>query len=167
MSKKRSKNMWDAVVQADLLPVMNIMFLLIPALLMAMEFASMAEINVSPPLRGGEPTAKKDSGEKPLEFKVMIRSDGFAPRTQTGELPEIPLRGGELDFEALAVATRSLKSAYPQEVSVTVSAENNVPMDKLVRTLDTLRGDGCKLARVRMGEEPSSECLFFSPVIES
>lgn len=165
--KKRGSNLWDAVVQADLLPVMNIMFLLIPALLMAMEFASMAQIQVSPPRIGGEPTASNTPDEPRLEYKVMIRSDGFAPRTTTGPLPDIPLRSGELDFEALAAATRSLKSAHPAEVSVTVSAENDVSMDKLVRTLDTLRGDGCKLAGVQKGEQPGAQCLFFAPVIES
>ena len=46
MGKKRYQE--DEIV-ADLLPVLNIMFLLIPALLLAMEFASMASINVSPP----------------------------------------------------------------------------------------------------------------------
>lgn len=169
MSKKRSKTLWDAVVQADLLPVMNIMFLLIPALLMAMEFASMAEINVSPPkmcASCGESDPNKPT-EKPLAFKVMIRSDGFVASTQSGGSSEIPLRGGELDFAALADTTRTLKSAHPDEVTVTVTAENDVPMDKLVRTLDTLRGDGCKLAGVRNGEMPSTQCMFYSPVIES
>ena len=41
--KKRSQDM-GTTVEADLLPVLNIMFLLIPALLLAMEFASMASI---------------------------------------------------------------------------------------------------------------------------
>ena len=40
------KKMEEEEIQANLLPVMNIMFLLIPALLMAMEFASMASKTV-------------------------------------------------------------------------------------------------------------------------
>lgn len=169
MSKKRKSTLWDAVVQADLLPVMNIMFLLIPALLMAMEFASMAEINVAPPkmcASCGESDPDKPV-EKPLAFKVMIRSDGFVATTQSGGKSEIPLRSGELDFAALADTSRTLKSAHPTEVTVTVSAENDVPMAKLVQTLDTLRGDGCKLAGVRNGEQPGPQCMFFAPVIES
>ena len=169
MAKKRSNNLWDAVVQADLLPVMNIMFLLIPALLMAMEFASMAQINVSPPkmcATCGEPDPNKPKTE-PLAYKVMIRSDGFVATSQSGGKSEIPLRSGELDYAALADATRSLKSAHPDEVTVMVTAENDVPMDKLVRTLDTLRGDGCKLGGVRNGEQPGPQCMFYSPVIES
>lgn len=166
-TRKRANDLLDAVVSADLLPVMNIMFLLIPALLLAMEFASMAQIQVSPPRFGGEPTAANTPDQPRLEYKVMIRSDGFAPRTQSGAMAEIPLRSGELDFEALAATSRQLKSAHPHEVSVTVTAEGDVPMDKLVQTLDTLRGDGCKLAGVQRGEQPTVQCLFFAPVIES
>jgi biopolymer transport protein ExbD len=168
MSKKRT-NVGDETVQADLLPVMNIMFLLIPALLLAMEFASMAAISVSPPkmcASCGEPDPDKPV-VKPLAFKVMIRSDGFVASTQGANMPEIPLKSGELDYDALASTSRTLKSAHPDEVSVTVSAEGDVPMDKLIRTLDTLRGDGCKLAPVAQGEQPGAQCMFFSPVIES
>src|SRR5690606_23679151 len=64
---------------ANVLPVMNIMFLLIPALLLAMETASMAGVAISPPnICGGcsdntaEPTTKE-----PLELKVTILADGF------------------------------------------------------------------------------------------
>lgn len=169
MSKKRTSNLWDVAVSADLLPVMNIMFLLIPALLMAMEFASMASISVSPPkmcAACGEPDPNKPA-QAPLAFKVMIRSDGFLASTQGANMPEIPLRSGEPDYAALAEASRTLKAAHPDEVTVTVTAESDVPMATLVRTLDTLRGDGCKLAGMNVGEQPSAQCLFFSPVIES
>ena len=53
MARKQSKEP-EEVTQADLLPVMNIMFLLIPALLMAMEFAQMAAITVVPPTHGAD-----------------------------------------------------------------------------------------------------------------
>ena len=43
------KKFEEEEIEANLLPVMNVMFLMIPALLMAMEFAQMASINVSPP----------------------------------------------------------------------------------------------------------------------
>ena len=43
------KKFEEEEIEANMLPVMNVMFLMIPALLMAMEFAQMASINVSPP----------------------------------------------------------------------------------------------------------------------
>ena len=75
----RKKREEDEIV-ANLLPVMNIMFLLIPALLMAMEFASMASINVSPPKfssQPSEPKPEEEKKEKPLNLKVFIMEDGY------------------------------------------------------------------------------------------
>ena len=49
MARRRKKNAEEGEVEANLIPVMNVMFLLIPALLLAMEVARFAAINVSPP----------------------------------------------------------------------------------------------------------------------
>ena len=83
MARKRKKNQ-EAEVEANLLPVMNIMFLLIPALLMAMEFASMAAINVSPPKFAAQANDKKvdKKEEKPLDLKVFIMEDGYRVSAQ-------------------------------------------------------------------------------------
>lgn len=40
-------------------------------------------------------------------------------------------------------------------------------MDLLVRTIEVLRGDSCKLAGYARGEGPGADCLFWSPVIAS
>ncbi len=164
---KKPKSLWEEAVQADLLPVMNIMFLLIPALLMAMEFASMAQIAVSPPKMCGDCGASATKPSEPLVLKVAIRRDGFALKTQNAALPEIGLRDGGLDQAALAVTAKELKVAHPEEVQVTVTAESDVPMSALVNTLDTLRGADCKLAGVARGEAPGANCMFYQVVIES
>lgn len=168
MTRKPPRSLWDTVVQADLLPVMNIMFLLIPALLLAMEFASMAQITISPPkMCGGCSDTASPKPAAPLLLKVAIRRDGFLVHTQSAALPEIGLRDGGLDHAALAVTARELKATHPDEVQVTVTAEGDVPMSHLVQTLDTLRGADCKLGGLARGEAPGPACLFFEAVIES
>lgn len=162
--KKRSSEL-VAEVKADLLPVMNIMFLLIPALLVAMEFASMASVSVKPPdLCGG--CSSKTAASEPVRFEVEIRTDGFKATADGATLGEpIPLKDGAHDFAALADRTRTLKHSHPDEARVTVTAESHVRMQTLVQTLDTLRGDGCRLAGVAAGEAPPAECLFWEVAI--
>ena len=76
MSARREEE--EETVQADMLPVMNVMFLLIPALLLAMEFASMAQIPIQTPKFTGLPSTTPPTAPKQqLEFKVIIGSDGF------------------------------------------------------------------------------------------
>jgi biopolymer transport protein ExbD len=164
--KKRSMEL-VAEVRADLLPVMNIMFLLIPALLVAMEFAAMSSVVVSPPdLCGG--CSDRTASKEPIHFKVEIREDGFKATAGGAELgAPIPLQGGAHDFAALGDMTRTLKRSHPDEVRVTVTAESRVRMQTLVQTLDTLRGDGCRLAGVAVGEAPPPDCLFWQVNISS
>lgn len=165
MKKPRAE---EATVEADMLPVMNVMFLLIPALLLAMEFASMATIPVTAPRLTSNVTADSPPPTTPaLEFKVMIGRDGFEATTRGGEKVRIPLSGSDHDYTALGDAARRLKLVFPTESAVTVTAESDIPMSTLVRTIDTLRGDDCKMAGWARGEQPGADCLFWSPVIES
>ncbi|MFY0539645.1 hypothetical protein [Nannocystis pusilla] len=60
---KRKKFEEEEIV-ADLLPVMNVMFLMIPLLLAAMEYASFASINVSPP-RSRPPAPRRSPTTRP------------------------------------------------------------------------------------------------------
>ncbi len=164
---KRRSGALETVIEADLLPVLNIMFLLIPALLLAMEFASMASIDVSPP-RMCASCGRSDAVTERFELTVEIRSDGFQARVNGSDSGEpIPLRGGAHDFAALAVAAKEMKAAHPDKVDVTVRAESAVHMQTLVSTLDTLRGEKCTLAGMRNGEEAPTSCLFWQAVVAS
>ncbi len=180
------------VEEANLLPVMNIMFLLIPSLLLAMEVAAMAQITVSPPKYAAAASTPEDKPEekkeKPLELKVFIMEEGYrvsagkqqegaeAGQEQNSEAPTIPLAkpGAPMDdyerynYTELEAKAREYKNKYPNEVVVTISAENTVPLGVLTRTMDALRGDDCRLLKaITANEEIPPECMFWQPVIEA
>ncbi len=130
----------------NLLPVMNIMFLMIPALLLAMEIAKMAAIVVSPPKFAAAPPDQKEEEkleEKPWKLKVSSsptasgrrpRSSRRAPRPgrhKTVQVPGIPLAKPSApmdDYSALRSTSRSkpkesyVKSKAKHETTVTLSA---------------------------------------------
>jgi hypothetical protein len=184
---KKNKTLVEAEVETNLIPIMNIMFLLIPALLLAMEVARFASISVSPPHTHAPATTTQDPVE-PLVLKVMIREDGYrlaavgqqlgsgAGQAIDSSTPTIPLarpRAGLDDFErydysSLEAQAKDLKRLFPLESVVTVTAEGNIPFQVLTRTLDALRGRDCRLMRVlTANEEVPPECLFFHPVVEA
>lgn len=183
------KKFQEEELEANLLPVMNIMFLLIPALLMAMEFAQMASINVSPPKFAAAAQQKEEQkkDEKPLNLKVFVMEDGFrvsaaeqqegaeAGKAQDSKAPTIGLakQGAPLtdyeryDYEQLEGKAKHYKSLFPHEVVVTVSAEANIPMQAIIMTMDALAGRTCKIAKaLKGGEEIPDECLFWQPIVE-
>jgi biopolymer transport protein ExbD len=184
------KNNEIHVEEANVLPVMNIMFLLIPALLLAMEVASMAAIAVSPPKFAAAPSDKKEEEkkeEKPLKFKVFILADGFrvstaaqqegaeAGQAQDSSGPSIPLAKPSApaddyeryDYAALEAKAKELKDKAKHETVVTISAENDIPMQVLISTMDAVRGSECKLLVLKEDEPMPEECLFFQPIVEA
>jgi len=171
--RAKKSHQQEGEVEANLLPVMNVMFLLIPALLLAMEVAPFASVTVVPPK--WSPVAdktEKPTTEDPLRFNVAVREDGFSARY--GKSPEsertidIPLgTDGKHDFVALEKRAAELKALFPEDSTVNITAESGIEYGTLVRSLDALRGTECSLAGALMGEEVPPECYFWSVVVES
>ena len=188
MARKKKKQE-EGEVEANLLPVLNVMFLLIPALLLAMEVARFASINVSPPKFAATADQKEKKDEqKPLNLKVFIMDDGYrvsasgqqagaeAGKSQDSTRPTIPLaKPGttiddfeRYDYEKLEAEAQNYKRLFPHETVVTISAENHIPLQVLTRTMDALRGSDCRLLKaMTANEEIPDECLFFQPIVEA
>jgi biopolymer transport protein ExbD len=186
---RKKKKIDEGEVEANLIPIMNIMFLLIPALLLAMEVASFAAISVSPPKFAAQANKKKeDKKEKePLNLKVFIMEDGYrvsaqgqqqgaeAGKSADSNRPTIPVKtpGSNLDdferydYAKLEAEAKKYKQLFPHETVVTISAENNIPLQVVITTMDSLRGTDCKLLRAMQGEEVPPECLFWQPIVEA
>lgn len=189
MARRRRKKEKEGEVEANLIPVLNIMFLLIPALLLAMEVASFAAVNVSPPKFAAQADQKKEDkkDEEPLNLKVFIMEDGYrvsaqgqqqgaeAGKEADSARPTIPLaKAGapmddfaRYDYARLEAEAKKYKQLFSHETVVTISAENSIPMQVLITTMDALRGTECRLLKAMQGEEVPAECLFWQPIVEA
>jgi biopolymer transport protein ExbD len=168
---------------------MNIMLLMIPALLLAMEVARLSAIAVSPPKFAATADQKQEEKkDKPLNLKVFIMADGYrvsasgqqsgaeAGKSADSSAPTIPLAKPDAPMEdfarynyvSLEAEAQKFKNLFPHETVVTVSAENSIPMQVLVSTMDALRGSQCKLmGAMQNGEEVPAECLFWQAIVEA
>jgi biopolymer transport protein ExbD len=186
---KRKKHAQEDFVEPNLIPIMNVMFLMIPALLLAMEVAKLAAITVSPPKFAAQSEEKeqKKKDEKPLNLKIFIMDDGYrisasgqqagaeAGKSADSSRPTIPLKkpGAPVeDYDRYDYATLEAKAEFkrlfPHETIVTISAENTIPFQAVVATMDALRGSQCRLLNaVSANEEVPEECLFWQPIVEA
>lgn len=171
--RAKQTNQQEGEVEANLLPVMNVMFLLIPALLLAMEVAPFAAVTVQAPKFSSLTSApSQDPPKELLRLRVVVREDGFSARY--GSSPEserkidIPLGAdGKHDFAALEGHAAELKALFPDDPVVNLTAENGIEYGTLVHSMDALRGRECSLAGAFMGESVPAECYFWSVVVES
>jgi len=189
MARKKKKQE-EGEVEANLIPVMNVMFLLIPALLLAMEVARFAAVNVTPPKFAATADQKKEKEEKdkPLNLKVFILEDGYrisaqgqqqgaeAGKSADSSKPTIALKKpgtpvdtdfDRYDYAKLEAEAKRYKGLFPHETVVTISAENTIPMQSLINTMDALRGTDCRLLKAMAGEKVPEECLFWQAIVEA
>lgn len=163
----------EGSTETQLLPVMNIMLLLIPALLLAMEVARMGAIEVRPPMTTRTAGSEDPPPAKP-QLRVFIANDGFelsigargsAPPTWIG-LAAAAVAGDRHDYPALEAEAESLLRLGTVDPVVYLDAESDVPMATLVATMDAMRGARCSLSSVRSGEDAPTGCLFYDVVVE-
>jgi len=163
---KKKKRVTIPQLDVDLIPVLSCMFLLIPALLLAMEAANWSSIPVSPPrsVAHGEPG--QDTDELP-HLAVQVREDGFAVSIGRcdgcGGPPDVVGLEGEDGLDGLRSAAAGIKASYPSLETVSLSAEGTIPLQTLVETMDVLRGSECSLLPGEVG----SNCLFPGVIIDA
>ncbi|MEM7160780.1 MAG: biopolymer transporter ExbD [Myxococcota bacterium] len=169
---KRRKRDEDAEVETNLIPVLSCLFLLIPALLLAMEVAPFTAVRVEPPKFCDGHTTANTPEHEPLRLRVHVRTDGFTTRygstIKSEREVDIPLSSdGAHDFAALEATASELKERFPEDTIVTISAENSVEYRTLVQSMDALRGRECSLKSAIYGEHAPDGCYFWSVVVQS
>ncbi|MCR9163320.1 MAG: ExbD/TolR family protein [Nannocystaceae bacterium] len=150
-------------LQVDLIPVLSCMFLLVPALLLAMEAANWASVPVSPP-RFTQEALGQPSPDEPRALRVEVREDGYA--LSLGPCPtcapdQVVALRGEDGLDGLREVARGIKASHPGVEQVYLSAEASISLQTLVETMDVLRGDTCSLAP----DSTRAGCLFPGVVI--
>jgi biopolymer transport protein ExbD len=154
----------------NLLPIMNIMLLLVPALLLAMEVARLSAIAVVPPRVG--PGVQGDPPTQDPALRVFVGEDGFV--VAVGEAPgeRIPLAQSSgvagdpasYDYVGLEQRARRVRDAYPQG-QLQLDAEGSIPLQTIVATMDALRGSQCRPGQLAPGEAPGPECLYLDVTV--
>ncbi|MHB8875678.1 MAG: ExbD/TolR family protein [Myxococcaceae bacterium] len=149
----------DDVGELNIVPYLDILMNLIIFILLSMTgLAAFGILNVNAPNYGGPSAgAGADDPNKPtLLLTVGISNKGFyvaavggvlgaapaesAPAAPGQGEPTIPKKAdGTYDFAALNAQMVNIKKAFPNESKVIVAAQNEIPYESLVNTMDACR----------------------------
>ena len=164
--RKRRLPQEEETGELNIVPYLDILVNLIMFLLVTQAtLVSLGLIDVTAPSYasiGPGPTNPTDDG-KNLRLTIGIAESGFFIAAKGGVLPgeegqpqeeeltpdgvarrepTVPKRpDGSYDYPALTVKLRSIKTAFPKAESIFVAADENIPYEILVRTLDASRED--------------------------
>lgn len=141
--------------EVNLVPIMNLVTILIPFLLMAIQFVSLAVIDSTLPAIGPPSTEAPDEDEKPLNLSVIISDEGY---TIAGAEAVLPPEGEDAgptvpctelgcpdadayDKKGLRQILNQIKDEYPNDETVILVPEARIPYEVLVVTMDATRDD--------------------------
>lgn len=168
---KRRVREVEKVGELQLVPYLDIMVNLTMFMLVSMtSMIQFAVLNVSVPSYGPSPTtqvAQPDKPKKQLLLNVAISVKGFYIAGSGGVLagspdqpadpksapPTIPLKAGPecagpspatscYDYVSLTKHMVDIKSKFPDENKVILTADQTIAYDVLIKTMDAVREDG-------------------------
>ncbi len=150
------KRIADEFEEINIMPLMNIIMLLIPFLILSVEFFKFGVINVSAPkLASGESSqSEPNKNNKPkLNLTVSVTKKGFTILTRgtkitqgckldhTGEpkLPTIPKIKDKYDFKALHSCLLEIKKPVQDEKRIIIMSEPTIKYETIVDVMDYSR----------------------------
>ncbi len=163
--------------ELNLVPVMNLVTILIPFLLMAAEFVSLAVIDSTLPAIGPPQPVEEEPDKPPLNLSLAITDAGItvlgadtvlfpegAPPIAEGETrpPTVPCKSGDTcaglddyDWGELTRILGLIKDEYPDDENVILVPDQRTKYEVIVKTMDFSRED-----RENKGPDGEPRLLF-------
>jgi len=133
----------EELAEPEMLPMMNVLFILVLALMGMSTFIPLGVISTQAPRLAGPGEGPTAGGAK-LNLTVMLQKNGInlsiAGAMETGAFPMLQgPEGQRYNFEALTDRLARLKAQYPNETRVLIMADPDVIYDDIVKVMDATR----------------------------
>lgn len=145
----------------DLVPIMNLVTILIPFLLMASSFVSLAVIDSTLPAIGAPQETTEDDPDETLNLSIIVTDEGFTVAGNDAVLkgpegaevdpedsgPTVPCSksncpsADSYDVKELTRLLSQIKDRWEDEENVILVPESGIPYEVLVMTMDAARED--------------------------
>jgi len=127
--------------ELDITAFMNLMVILVPFLLITAVFNQVNILEMNLPDQKTETPAKDEKPPK-FQLELILRQDKLVVGDRPGRvLKTFPLLSKEkgYDLKAVSKLLRELKARFPEQTASTLLLEPEVPYERLVQVMDTVR----------------------------
>lgn len=132
----------DSTFDLNLAPMLDIIVSIVPMLLLSVVFVEIMMIETPLPQPVSE-LVEKQREEKTVTFNLIIsKKEGYRfVIDDKGKKVEfaVPLKGKDLDGDALNARAYEIKKLYPQYFRLELKPDPDVKLNEIVKTMDELR----------------------------
>lgn len=161
---RKKKSFDNNITDLDLVPIMNLVVCLIPMVLWGASMVKLGVVNINAPKFGmGAAAEPVDEENKPLNLTIAVASDGFRLSATGADLnqvlglapavvidpaapegvpmagPVIPKKGDQYDYTELYNKMVAIKTRFPEETIVNLTAEPALPYKHIITVMDAIR----------------------------
>lgn len=126
----------------DITAFMNLMVILVPFLLLTAVFSrvTIVDLNIPPPTVATPSENKSKANEEPIRIDVTVRKTGIEiSDNKIGLIKQFPVEAGNYDIKGLSELLQNMKDRVPEKQDATILVEPDVPYEKLIQVMDTVR----------------------------
>jgi len=155
MKRRWRKNVMAEPAEINITAFMNLMVILVPFLLITAVFSRITILNLNLPVPGDPSQAAKEEKEK-LHLEVILRQDVIEiGDRKRGRLKLVTVNDDGSHLAEVSDMLQQIKARMPEKTDITLLLETDIPYQRLVEMMDTLR-----VAQVKQDDETITAELF-------
>jgi len=142
--------------EVNITAFMNLMVILVPFLLITAVFSRITILELNLPVPGNPNQAAKQDDKEKLELEVILRQDVVEiGDRKRGRLKLIAVNDDGSYLTEVSEMLQQIKARFPDKNDIILLLESDIPYQRLVEMMDTLR-----IVKVQQGEESINAELF-------
>jgi biopolymer transport protein ExbD len=142
--------------EVNITAFMNLMVILVPFLLITAVFSRITILDLNLPVPGNPDQAAQQDDEEQLELEVILRGDVVEiGDRKRGRLKLVGVTSDGSYLNEVSDMLQQIKARVPDKSDITLLLETDIPYQRLVEMMDTLR-----VVKVQQGEETVNAELF-------
>jgi len=156
MKRRWRKKHLSEPAEVNITAFMNLMVILVPFLLITAVFSRITILELNLPTPGSANQAAKQGEPEKLQLEVIVRQQSIEIGDRKRgllNLVAITPDGGHL--QQVSDMLQQIKARFPDKLDVTLLLESDIPYERLVEMMDTLR-----VAQVKQDDEIVTAELF-------
>ncbi len=156
MKRRWRKQHLSQPAEVNITAFMNLMVILVPFLLITAVFSRITILDLNLPVPGNPNQAAKQDDKEKLELEVIVRHDVVEiGDRKRGRLKLIAVNEDGSYLTEVSEMLQQIKARFPDKTDITLLLETDIPYQRLVEMMDTLR-----VVKVQQGEESVNAELF-------